>query len=576
MAIRTIFSKVIYRLCTITTMAFLLGAIVSLLTIAFVDSVSWLNDALLISPHSRIQYQGSGLLVAVTLLVPTVGGLIVGWLFQRHSPEKLPLGPPESIQAVQLRSELPSLRSGLISTLAAIISLGCGASVGQYGPLVYLGSLFGGLITKLQLAIPNLQSIAIASGVSAAIATAFNAPIAGLIFAHEVILRHYSIQTCAPTTVAAATGYVIANVAFERPPLLLVKFSGVIHSYEFGFFALLGLSCAFLATVFMHLILFMTSVGQKLPVAPLYRPAIAGLVLGLVALGLPDVLGLGSEMLRFATIEGAFESQELVLIVFAKLMLTALCVGFGFAGGVFSPSLLIGILFGVLFWSTLEMLGIPNSGVAVYAICGMIALASPVIGAPLTTILIIFELTRNYDLTIAAMIAVVFANLLASRVFGRSLFDIQLARKGIDLSFGRDRAILDNTQVTDYMVNDYLVLETNTPINQAIEMLVNKKHAEAVTIDLSGHYLGMLRLQDALEKAGEESIKTITQQDWPSFNKTTSIWQAMGKLDHFVGEAMPVVSAKDRKLLGMITKTRLIEAYREIIHDLRREENQSI
>jgi len=570
------FSNVTYRLCILTLMAFLLGVIVSLLAIAFVECVSWLNDVLLISPRTRIQVQDPLFLTAATLLVPTLGGLLVGWLLHKHSPDKRPLGPPDSIKAVQLRSELPSLRSGLVSTLAAVISLGCGASVGQYGPMVYLGSMFGGLITKLQLAIPNLQSIAIASGVSAAIATAFNAPIAGLIFAHEVILRHYSLQSFAPTTVAAATGYVIANVIFERPALFLVEFSGVTHSHEFSLFALLGIICAFLATGFMHLILYTASAGQKLPVSPMFRPAIAGLLLGLVALWLPDVLGTGNETLRFATIEGAFENQELVLIVVAKLILTAICIGLGFAGGVFSPSLLIGILFGALFWSTLELLGIPNSGVVVYAICGMVALTSPVIGAPLTTILIIFELTRNYDLTIAAMVSVVFANLLAFRIFGRSLFDIQLARKGIDLSFGRDRAMLTNTLAIDYLVEDFLVLDVNTAISTAAQNMVNEGRAEATITDQDKNYLGMLRLQDAIAHEADGSVDKVAQKNWPHFNESTSIWQAMGRLDRFVGEAIPVVSADDGKLLGMITEARLIEAYMEIVHDLRSEENESV
>ena len=120
-----------------------------------------------------------------------------------------------------------------------------------------------------------------------------------------------------------------------------------------------------------------------------------------------------------------------MFLVAAKIGLTALCIGFGFAGGVFSPALLIGILFGALFWTVLNGLtGIETSGIAVYAICGMMALTSPVIGAPLTTILIVFELTRNYDLTIAAMVAVVFSNLIAYRTFGRSLFDVQLGRVG--------------------------------------------------------------------------------------------------------------------------------------------------
>lgn len=568
-------TTILYRFTVLAVMACVLGGLVSLAAIAFVECVSWLNEVLLVSPRARIQVHQPLLLTIATILVPTLGGVVVGYLLQYCSLEKRPLGPPDSIRAVQLRRDLPDLRSGLVSTLASILSLGCGASVGQYGPMVYLGSMCGGLVTKLNLQIPNLQSIAIASGVAAAISTAFNAPIAGLIFAHEVILRHYSLQAFAPTTVAAATGYVVANMIFERPALFLVQFSGVENSYEFALFAVLGVACAILATGFMHLILSMIKVGKRLPIHPMYRPALAGLLVGLIALGLPDILGTGSETLRFATIEGAFTNSELALLVFSKIILTAVCVGFGFAGGVFSPSLLIGILFGALFWSLLEVAGIANSGVVVYAICGMMALTSPVIGAPLTTILIVFELTHNYPLTVAAMVAVVFANLLAFRLFGRSLFDIQLADKGVNLTSGRDRAILDDYKVVDRPIDDYVAYDISLTVTEITQALVEKGHSEAAIIDSKGDYQGMLRIQDIIGKPEDTHVKSCLFDGWPKFDESTSIWQAMQQVEDFVGEAIPVV-ADSGELLGMITEAKLIVAYLETVHELRREENAAV
>ena len=568
-------ATIFYRVTILAVMACMLGAVVSLAAIAFVECVDWLNDILLVSPRTRIQVQHPLLLTAATILVPTLGGILVGWLLQHWSTEKRPLGPPDSIRAVQFRSDLPDSKSGLVSTLAAVISLGCGASVGQYGPMVYLGSLCGGWVTKLNLEIPNLQSIAIASGVAAAISTAFNAPIAGLIFAHEVILRHYSLQAFAPTTVAAATGYVVANVIFERPAFFLVEFPGVENSYEFGLFALLGVACAVLATLFMRLTLAMSKAGQKLPVPPMYRPALAGLLVGLVALGLPDILGTGSEVLRFATIEGAFTNSELALLVFSKIVLTAICVGFGFAGGVFSPSLLIGILFGALFWSSLEVTGVSNSGLAVYAICGMMALTSPVIGAPLTTILIVFELTQNYHLTVAAMVAVVFANLLGFRLFGRSLFDVQLAGKGMNLAFGRDRAMLEDCKVVDRATDHFITLDASLTATEFVQSLVEEGSSEAVVTDTDGRYLGMLRIQDIIGKPDDTPVEEFLFEGWPQFDETTTIWQAMSQVEGFVGEAIPVVS-ESGQLVGMITEANLIVAYLEIVHELRKEENAAV
>lgn len=571
------FVRVTYRIIVLTLMALTLGSMASLAAIAFIEVVNWLNDLLLISPRSRIQFQHPVLLSIATILVPMLGGLVTGFLIQRMSSEKRPLGPPDAIRAVQLRTPLPSFRSGAVSTIASMVSIGSGASVGQYGPMVYMGTIAGNFVSKLKLNIniPNLQTIAIACGVAAAISTAFNAPIAGMVFAHEVILRHYSLQAFAPTTVASATGYVIANIVFERPPLFLVDFNGVAYGYEFALFAVLGIACAFLAVGFMRLISASNKLGSKLPIPPLFRPAIAGLIVGLVALQLPDVLGVGKEVLRFATIEGAFDRWELVLLVVAKMGLTAICIGFGFAGGVFSPALLIGILFGALSWSLLDFTGLPNSGVVVYAICGMMALTSPIIGAPLTTILIVFELTHNYDLTIAAMVGVVFANLLAFRLHGRSIFDVGLANAGIDLSLGRDRALLEYTKVNTLPFSDYVNINHKISPHDAIALLKQGSRSAGVVTESDGTYIGVVRTVDLVDEE-EQPIRHLIRKDMPVLNESTTLWQGMSALEGFRGEAVPIVQSTDGVLIGMIAESALITAYQKIANDNRSEENEAV
>ena len=163
------------------------------------------------------------------------------------------------------------------------------------------------------------------------------------------------------------------------------------------------------------------------------KTALAGLALGHVALEVPDVLDIGQEALRLAMTGSVYGAAELAQIMLAKLLLTAVCLGFGFAGGVFSPALLIGTLYGALIGAGAEwIIGVDHLHIAVYAVCGLVAVTSPVIGAPLTTILIVFELTQNFDLATAAMVSVAFANLVGFRIFGRSLFDVQLQRIASD------------------------------------------------------------------------------------------------------------------------------------------------
>jgi CIC family chloride channel protein len=563
-----------YRIAVISLLGVVVGGLAALAAIAFVDALVWLNHALLVSAYARVRYDGQPLLLtAATLAVPTLGGLAVGFIVHRWVQERRALGPPDAILIAQTRQPPPTLVSGLASTLAALLSLGCGASVGQYGPLVYIGTLIGALAGRLERYLEDLRSIGIACGVAAAIATAFNAPIAGLVFAHEVILRHYSLRAFAPVAVAAATGHVMANVVFDRPPLFLVDFAGVDHGHEFLLFAAEGVLSAFLAAGFMMLILAAGRAAERLPLPAMLRPAVAGLAVGVVALQVPEVLGIGKEALRFATIDGAFRMDELVVLVVAKVALTALCIGFGFVGGVFSPALLVGILAGALYGMGLQQfVPLAQSGVVPYAICGMMAVTSPVIGAPLTTILIVFELTRNYDLTIAAMVAVVFSNLVAYRAFGRSLFDVQLRRRRFDLSQGRDMAILGNQPVSAYLSTNHVTLRPEDRVATLLARLGETGRSEAVLADRDGYYRGLARLQDALDRPGEDAISTVAVTDGVVFDESTTLWTAMTRMRDFIGEAVPIVAA-DGRLLGVVPEAAVISGYLEAVHDLRREEN---
>ena len=563
------------RILLLTAVALAVGSGASIAAILFVDIVHWLNGGLLISPRARVQVEDPAWLVPLaTVTVPALGGLAVGALLARLAPEGRPLGPPDTVAAVQLGRPLPDLRSGAVSTAAAAVSLGAGASVGQYGPMVHLGAMIGGLVARLGLGVANLPAIATACGVAAAISTAFNAPIAGLIFAHEVVLRHWSTQAFAPTTVAAAVGYILANVVFERPPLFRVAFEGVAFGHEFALFAGLGVLSAGLAIVFMRLVLASGRLAARSGLPRALRPAAAGLALGVTALWLPDVLGIGSEALRFTTIEGAFTAPELVALVAAKVILTALCIGFGFAGGVFSPALLIGALFGALVWTALAAL-VPTSGVAVYAICAMMAVASPVIGAPLTTILIVFELTRNYDITIAAMVSVVFANLVAHRAFGRSLFDVQLAGRGIDLSAGRDRARLSAQAVTGLMTADFVRVGIAEPLAEATARLRASDWLVGFATDEHGVYRGLLREPDAMAAAGG-TIAPLLRREGLAFDETTTVLEAMHRLEGFVGDAVPVVERGTGRLLGVVTEAAIVHAYLDTSERLRSEENAAL
>ena len=568
------------RIASIAVLGLVVGVLTSLAAIAFVELVLLLNEWLLISPRSRFMVEDTRLLLIATVCVPALGGLVVG-LLHRLVPERRSHGPPDIIRSVQTMDGRIPARSGFLSALASVVSLGAGASVGQYGPLAHLGATLGSLVARISRGGRWMATVGVGCGVAAAISTAFNAPIAGIVFAHEVILRHYSLRAFAPITVAATMGYVVANVVFERPPLFRVEAISVGFAPEVLGFIVIGAAGAFVAVLYMRAILWSGRIAGKLPVADHFKPMLAGAVLGLVAIWLPDILGIGKETLRFAVIDHAFSPGELAFLLAAKILATALCIGFGFAGGVFSPALLVGILFGALAGNGAELvLGELRSDIAIYAICGMVAVTSAVIGAPLTTILIVFELTRNYDLATAAMVSVVFSNLVAYRIFGRSLFDVQLRMRGFDLSAGRETVILDHRLIESYVTRDYTALTPDMPLREAQSRLVAARSHEGYVVDAGGVYVGTVKLETLVNReetdglGPETAVARLAEREALILTPKTSIRAAMEQMGDFVGESIPVLEEGDGgRMLGVVFEASIVKAYLDTMNDIRREEN---
>ncbi|MDN3516942.1 chloride channel protein [Aquisalimonas lutea] len=556
------------------------GGVASLLSLGFVWVVHWLNDVFLISPRSRMLFRPADWLMVVTIAVPAVGGLIVGVL-HRFIPERRPHSPADVITAVQTRRGRLPARAGILSACSGLVSLGCGASVGQYGPLVHMGASFGSLFARFLQAGRSADNIAIAAGVAAVIATAFNAPLAGIVFAHEVVLRHYALRAFAPVAAAGIMGHVLADAVLERDALFHVAETGVPHVWEFGAFLVIGALGAVVAGAYIHAILGAGRLARRLPVPALVRPAVAGAALGVAALWVPDILGMGQETLRLATIAGAFSGPELVLVLVLKVLATALCIGMGFGGGVFSPALVVGTLFGALCGT---VIGLVTDGqgatLAVYAICGMVAVTAPVIGAPITSLLIVFELTGNYVLAMAAMASIALANPIGAQLFGRSLFDIQMRNNGLDLSAGRSRAMLQDLGIAPHLSHHCVVLAPETPLAEAVTRMSHAGHGEGYLVDGGQRYCGtvtLARLTAASEDgAAERPVREYIDPDRPLLPRDASVWDAMGELQQFAGEAIAVVEdTASRRFLGVIYEAALTRAYMEKTEELRREEHGS-
>ncbi len=563
-----------YHMAALAVVGLVVGMVSAFATVGFVEMVAYLNELFFVSASRR-----DGLdtlqLAAVTIGALTLGGLAVGLILRYGVSEKASLGPVDTIYAVQLQERLPSPVSGVTSTLAAMLALGCGAPVGQYGPLVYLGTLVGQFATRFRIGIRDLRSMAIACGVAAAIATAFNTPIAALVFAHEVILRHQSLRMFTAVTVACASAYLVANVIFQQPPLFLMEISGQFRGIEFLFFAIEGIACGTLAVILMKSLDYTAGLSRRINLPAAAKPMLAGFAVSLVVLQVPEALGIGHGVLRLVSAGGYFSADALLVILVAKLLVTVVCIGFGFAGGVIFPSMLIGVLAGALF-AELVPGNILNgySGLPVYAICGMVALMGPVIGSPMTAVLMVFELTRSYETTIAAMVAIVFANLISHYWYGRSLYDRQLAARGVDLSEGRMRAYLSHRKIIQHATESLPVSAVSTNVGELRQTMTSLDTDSAVITDDKGVYLGIVSQHQLAELDDDTSVGQLEYQRGTLFDEKTSIWDAMEVMRDFIGEAIAVVDSRSGHYLGSVPEAAVINAYLDASHELRREEHE--
>ena len=575
-------SQTILRIVLVSGAALAIGLVAAFGAVFFVDIITYLNHFLLPEvwmSDGRIDW----LTVLLIISVPVSGGLVAGQL-RRLVDGGRAHGPAEVIELAQLGKGDIQLRNGIFTALSNLVWLGTGASAGQYGALVHLGATIGSVLGRADKWLREEFSlsgpVALGCGVAAAIATAFSAPIAGVVFAHEVVLRHYSLRAFAPVTIAATVGYLVSFWLFGRPPLFAVAVEAGAHPLAYSGFIAIGLLGGIVSLLYMRALLQAGNLADKTPLPDSLKPGIAGLLLGLIALGVPQVTGLGVKAMQSVIGSADFPLAELLLILIAKLLATAVCVGYARIGGAFAPALFIGTFFGAIIGGVAtSMLGGDLAEPAFYAICGMAAVTSPVVGAPLTTILIVFELTRNYELTTAVMVSVVLANLVAGRFFGRSFFDVQLLQRGIDLSQGREKVLLQQHMLREYLQSDFVAVAPDMTIAQARQIMGARNVGEAYVIAPDNRFLGVLQsshllaLSDRAE-AMEEAVLAHLAPPQLVFSLQTTIWDAMEGMADFVGETIPVLSDDDDgQLAGIVTEAMIVRASVEISRRLRQEEN---
>lgn len=393
--------------------------------------------------------------------------------------------------------------------MISAVSIGSGASVGREGPAVHLGAALSSWVGRRLHLSRSLARTLLGCGVGAAVAASFNAPIAGALFASEVVVGHYALKAFAPIVISSVAGTAVSRSVFGDFPAFTLETQIIASFWEFPAFVLLGLVSGIAAIVFMRSIFAAQSLAERLTVPPWTRPAFAGLAVGIIALAFPQVLGVGYGTTEAALLQ-KFSFWLLVAVGTAKILATALSIGFGFGGGVFSPSIVIGAMvggaFGILATAVFPEL---SSGPGAYTIVGMGAMAAAVLGAPISTTLIIFEMTSNYALTLGVMIAVVVASEITHHFFGRSFFTVQLERRGINIKEGFEAEIMRSVRVGRVIADDAETVNWGVSLGELRTSLQKSIVGEIFVLRGESELYGTVTLTDLSEAAFDHDVDDL-------------------------------------------------------------------
>ena len=428
--------------------ALLIGIAAGFAALLFRKGISWLQEALYGVEDVRLMHSfAESLPWYMILLIPVAGGLVVGVILHVFTPDGRARSVADVIEGAALADGRVEQKAGIASAFASLITLGSGGSSGREGPVVHLAAVIASKVSDWIRADGITGRDLLGCAVAAAVSASFNAPIAGALFALEVVLRHFAVHAFAPIVIASVAGTVINRLEFGGVTEYSLTADSALQFYaELPAFLILGLVCGLVAVALMRAVFWAEDLGnlaQRLTGIPRWlRPAFAGLLLGGLAIPFPHIIGVGYETTS-AALTGELLLHEAIVFTILKVLAVAITLGGRMGGGIFSPSLMIGAMAGLAFGIVATAIFPDQSGEGtLYALAGMGAVAAAVLGAPISTTLIVFELTGDWQTGLAVMVAVSISTALASRLVDRSFFLTQLERRNIHLAAGPQAYLL--------------------------------------------------------------------------------------------------------------------------------------
>ena len=506
------------------------------------------------------------------LFAPVVAGLIYGPLVYRFAREARGHGVPEVMFAVARRGGRIPPQVAVVKALASALCIGGGGSVGREGPIVQIGSALGSTLGRIARVAEPRMRVLVACGAAGGIAATFNAPLAGVFFAMELILRDFAAEAFGMVVVASVTASVIGRAAFGNHPFLSLTSFSVDHLGQYPLFAALGVLAGVIGVFFSRTLYAVEDVCDALWTrtrGPEWaRPAVGGLALGGILLLLPQMYGVGYPVLG-AGVAGHYGIALLLILMVGKMVATSLTIGIGGSGGVFAPSLFVGAMVGSAYGQVLHQALPGVAGPAgAYGLIGMGAVFAGAARAPITAVVIMFELTGEYSIILPLMAAIVLATGVSHLISRDTIYTRKLIRRGVDLDAvegpaGRASAV--EGRVDQVMEPVGAVLSEDITLREAVDAVTASRNGQVAVLDKDGAYRGVLTaraLADALSDGQHDAQPVGSLVENPdAVVADATLASTLDALETAYG-AVPVLDPSRSHLVGWLTHQRVLAAQR--------------
>jgi CIC family chloride channel protein len=505
----------------------------------------------------------------VRIAIPAVGGLVIGPMIYYFAKEAKGYGVPEVMEAVALRSGFIRKRVLVIKSLASAICIGTGGSVGSVGPIIQIGSAVGSFVGQvLKISVDRMRTL-VGCGAAASIAAMFNAPLAGSMFAIEIMLGDFGVATFSPIIISSVTATAVSRLFYGHSAVIAIPSFEWVSAWELPLYALLGLLCALTAVCFVKVLYAAEDFFGNLRFPEYFKAGLGGLCLGVLSLIYPQVLGVG-----FGVVELALQQQLpwmlMFALVFFKIAATSLSLGSGGSGGVFAPCLFMGAMIGGFFGTIVHnFLPGVTASMSAYGTVGMGAVVGAAIHGPFTAALMLFEMTGDSTIILPMAIACITSSFVIGKITRESIYTLKLLRRGVDIRGGREVNILKSILVRDVMNPNVDTVPEELALSEIVVKVSKVKYNNFPVIDQDDKLTGVLLYDDYRDAINNRDIDDdVTAVDlathMDTFLSTEDnlyvAWEMMMQKDVSI---LPIVtSTEDHELKGILTHEDIISAYK--------------